>query len=119
MPFLGKRFCRSLSLSLSISGSTSADRRAMIVGRAKTSQTNQEWKTLLPLGPYYGKDWFIKREGKGVFDPVINRTPAQAAAAGLMPKATQAGNVCGSADEGRNGREHHHGVGSIRSVRHQ
>jgi hypothetical protein len=58
----------------------------MIVGRAKTPQTNQEWKALPPLGPYYGKDWYIKREGKGAFDPVINRTPAQAAAARLMPK---------------------------------
>jgi hypothetical protein len=37
-------------------------------------------------GPYYGKDWFIEREGEGAFDPVINRTPAQAAAARLMPK---------------------------------
>jgi hypothetical protein len=60
----------------------------MIVGRAKTPQTNQEWKSLPPLGPYYGKDWFIEREGEGAFDPVINMTPAQAAAARLMPKPT-------------------------------
>jgi hypothetical protein len=65
---------------------TAADRRAMIVGRAKTPQTNQEWKALPPLGPYYGKDWFIEKEGEGAFDPVINRTPAQAAGARLMPK---------------------------------
>jgi hypothetical protein len=76
----------SLSLSLSISGSTTADQRAMIVGPAKTPLTNQEWKALPPLGPYYGKDWIIEREGKGTFNPVINRTPAQAAAARLMPK---------------------------------
>jgi hypothetical protein len=54
----------------------------MIVAPAKTPQTNQEWKALPPLG----KDWFIEREGEGAFDPVINRTPAQAAAARLMPK---------------------------------
>jgi hypothetical protein len=76
----------SLTLSLSLSGSTAADRRAMIVGRAKTPQTNQEWKALPLLGPYYSKDWFIERQGKGAFDPVINRTPAQAAVARLMPK---------------------------------
>jgi hypothetical protein len=28
----------------------------------------------------------LEREGEGAFDPVINRTPAQAAAARLMPK---------------------------------
>jgi hypothetical protein len=38
---------------------------------------------LPPLGPYYGKAWYIKQEGKGAFDTVINRT---AAAARLMPK---------------------------------
>jgi hypothetical protein len=81
-----KRFCRSLSLSLSISGLTAAQQRAMIVGRVKKPQTNQEWKALSPLGPYYGKDWFIEREGEGAFDPVINRTPSQAAAARLMLK---------------------------------
>jgi hypothetical protein len=80
-------FCHSLSLSLSISSSTRADWRAMIVNRARTPQAmNSKWKALPLLGPYYGKDWFIKREGKGAFDPVINRTPAQAAAARLMPK---------------------------------
>jgi hypothetical protein len=45
-----------------------------------------EWRALPPLGPYYGKDWFIKREGKDAFNPVVNRMPAQAAAARLMPK---------------------------------
>jgi hypothetical protein len=81
-----KHFCRSLSLPLSISGLTAADQRTMIVGRAKTPQTNQEWKALPPLGPYYGKDWRIEREGEGAFDPLINRTPAQAAAARLTPR---------------------------------
>jgi hypothetical protein len=51
---------------------------------ARTPQTNQEWKVLPLLGPYYSKDWFIEREGE--FDPIINRTPAQAAAARMMPK---------------------------------
>jgi hypothetical protein len=52
----------------------------------KLLQTNKEWKALPPLGPYYGKTWYIKREGEGAFDPVINQTPDQAAAARLMPK---------------------------------
>jgi hypothetical protein len=57
----------------------------MIVGSTRTPQTNKEWKALPPLGLYYGKDWFIEREGEGAFDPNINRTPPQAAAARLMP----------------------------------
>jgi hypothetical protein len=47
---------------------------------------NQEWTALPLLGPYYGKDWFIEREGKGALNPIVNRTPAQAAAARLMLK---------------------------------
>jgi hypothetical protein len=58
----------------------------MIVGSTRTPRTNKEWKALPPLGPYYVKDWFIEREGEVEFNPVINRTPAQAAAARLMPK---------------------------------
>jgi hypothetical protein len=58
----------------------------MIVGSKRTPQTNKEWKALPPFGPYYGKDWFIEREGEGAFHPIINRTPAQAAAARLMSK---------------------------------
>jgi hypothetical protein len=62
-PFLKKNVCCcSLSLSLSISGWTTVQRRAMIVGSTRTPQTNKEWKAFPPLGPYYGKDWFIERE---------------------------------------------------------
>jgi hypothetical protein len=58
----------------------------MSAGSSRPLQTNKEWKALPPLRPYYGKAWYIKREGEGAFDPVINRTPAQAAAVRLMPK---------------------------------
>jgi hypothetical protein len=44
----------------------------MIVNHTKTPQAkNSKWKALPPLGPYYGKDWFIEREGEGAFNPVI------------------------------------------------
>jgi hypothetical protein len=58
----------------------------MILSSTGTPQINKEWKALPPLGPYYGKDWFIEKEGEGTFDSVINKTPAQADAARLMPK---------------------------------
>jgi hypothetical protein len=58
----------------------------MIAISSRSLQTNKEWKVLTPLGSYYRKTWYIEREGEGAFDPVINRTPAQAAAARLMPK---------------------------------
>jgi hypothetical protein len=58
----------------------------MIVGITRTPQTNKVWKALPLLGPYYGKDWSIERKGEGAFDPIISRTPAQGAAARLMPK---------------------------------
>jgi hypothetical protein len=57
----------------------------MIAGISRSLQTNKEWKALPPLGPYYGKTWYIEQEGEGAFDPVINQTQAQAAAARLMP----------------------------------
>jgi hypothetical protein len=63
-----------------------AQQRDMIVGSTRTPQTNQDLRVLPPLGPYYDKDWFIEREGEGAFNPIINRTAAQAAAARLMPK---------------------------------
>jgi hypothetical protein len=59
----------------------------MIAGSSRSLQTNKEWKALPTLGPYYGKDWYIKREGEGTFDPVINRTPAQAAGVHVSPVA--------------------------------
>jgi hypothetical protein len=40
-----------------------------------------EWRTLPPLGSYYGREGFSKKGGGGTFDPVVDRTPAQAAAA--------------------------------------
>jgi hypothetical protein len=58
----------------------------MIAGSSMSLKTNNDWKALSLLGPYYGKAWYIKQEGEGVFDPIINQTPAQAAAARLMPK---------------------------------
>jgi hypothetical protein len=62
----------------------------VFVNRAKITTNIQvvanEWRALPPLGPYYTKDWFIEREGRGAFNPVVDRTPAQAAAARLMPK---------------------------------
>jgi hypothetical protein len=58
----------------------------MIAGNSRSLQTNKEWKALPLLGPYYGKAWYIKRQGESAFDPLINRTPAQAAAARHMPK---------------------------------
>jgi hypothetical protein len=58
----------------------------MMASSSMSLQTNNKWKALPPLGPYYGKAWYIDREGEGAFYPVINRTPAQAAAAKLMPK---------------------------------
>jgi hypothetical protein len=67
----------------SISGSNAVQQNTMIAGSTMSLQTNNEWKALPPLGPYYGKAWYIKQEGKGAFDTVINRT---AAAARLMPK---------------------------------
>jgi hypothetical protein len=61
----------------------------MLVNRAKIPTDIQvvvnKWRALPPLGPYYAKDyWFIERESGGTFNPVVNRTPAQAAAARLM-----------------------------------
>jgi hypothetical protein len=73
-------------LLFSISGSNTVQQRTMIAGSSMSLHTNKEWKALPPLGPYYGKTWYIEGEGEGAFDPVINRTPAQAAAARLMPK---------------------------------
>jgi hypothetical protein len=44
------------------------------------------WKPLEPLGPYYGKSWFIPRRGEGAFSPLINyRKPEEAAKARRMP----------------------------------
>jgi hypothetical protein len=70
-----------------ISGSNTVQQRTMIAGSSMSLQTNKEWNALPLLGPYYGKTWYIEREGEGAFDPIINQTPAQAAAAArLMPK---------------------------------
>jgi hypothetical protein len=86
MPFLGNTFLL-LSLTLSFhfrfncSTARSHDR-----WQYKDAPNQLRMEALPPLGPYYGKDWFIEREGEGAFNPIINRTPAQAAAARLMPK---------------------------------
>jgi hypothetical protein len=84
--FWGRRSVCLANLFFSISGSNTVQQRTMIAGSSMSLHTNKEWKALPPLGPYYGKTWYIEREGEGAFDPVINRTPAQAAAARLMPK---------------------------------
>jgi hypothetical protein len=40
---------------------------------------------LPPLGPYFGSNWFLDRPGEGAFDPVVNRTLAEAAEARKLP----------------------------------
>jgi hypothetical protein len=45
----------------------------------------QGFKALPPLGPYYGSDWFLNMPGEGAFDPVVNRTLAEAAEARKLP----------------------------------
>jgi hypothetical protein len=56
----------------------------MIVSRENTPQTNQEWMALPPLGQNIGSSKGKAKERST--RPVINRTPAQAAAARLMTK---------------------------------
>jgi hypothetical protein len=45
----------------------------------------QGFKALPPLGPYFGSDWFLDRPGDGAFDPMVNRTQAEAAEARKLP----------------------------------
>jgi hypothetical protein len=45
----------------------------------------QGFKALPPLGPYFGSDWFLDRPGEGAFNPMVNRTPAEAAEARKLP----------------------------------
>jgi hypothetical protein len=45
----------------------------------------QFFTALPPLGPYFVSDWFLDRPGEGAFDPVVNRTPAEAAEARKLP----------------------------------
>jgi hypothetical protein len=102
----------------SISGSNTVQQRTRIAGSSMTLQTNKEWKALSPLGPYYGKTWYIKREGEGAFDPVINQTPAQAAAARLMPKPPNLETYVAALSRVEDGRDFHTRIRSIHANGH-
>jgi hypothetical protein len=115
MPFLGKRTCFLWWLSLTLSFHFRFNCTKILTNIQAMAN---EWKALPPLGPYYGKDWFIERVGKGAFDPVVNRMPAQAAVARLMQKPPYLETACRSADKGRDRRECIHVVGSICSFGH-
>jgi hypothetical protein len=96
MPFLVKRtsFLVALIHSLSFHSRFGPEQiwRAETVNRAKETTNIQavanKWRTLPPLESYYSRDGLIEKVGGSTFDPVVNRTPEQAAAAKLMPTPT-------------------------------